>query len=143
MLAPALTPLIVIVPSAAPLQLTLVDVADTVTAIGSVIVTVADVVHPLLSVMSTTCSPGIKPVAVAVVGRYLRHHTVRKMPPVAVTFADPLSAPKHVIAVSCTALAARTTGSSIVTVADVVQPLLSVISTTCRPGVKPIAVAAV
>ena len=39
--APALSPVIDIVPSAAPLQLTLVALADTVTAIGSVIVTLA------------------------------------------------------------------------------------------------------
>ena len=39
----------VIVPSAAPLQLTLVELADTVTVIGSVIVTVVEAVHePLL-----------------------------------------------------------------------------------------------
>ena len=42
-------PLAVIVPSAAPLQLTLVDDALTVTAIGFVIVTVVEAVHePLL-----------------------------------------------------------------------------------------------
>ena len=39
--APALTPLIVIVPSAAPLQLTFVELANTVTAIGCVIITCA------------------------------------------------------------------------------------------------------
>ena len=42
-------PVAVIVPSAAPLQLTLIELADTVTVIGSVIVTVVEAVHtPLL-----------------------------------------------------------------------------------------------
>jgi hypothetical protein len=52
--APTLTPVIDIVPSASPLQLTFVALADTVTAIGSVIVTLAVVeVHPLASVTVT------------------------------------------------------------------------------------------
>src|SRR6476620_1215117 len=129
-------------PSPAPLHVTaLACTAVAARTAGSPMVTVAEAVHPLLSVISTTCRPPLKPVAVGVMSPLSQAYVYGKLPPVTLTVADPSPAPLQVTAEFCAAVAARTAGSSMFTVAEVVHPLLSVISTTCRPPPKPVAVA--
>ena len=59
----------------------------------------------------------------------------------AVTVATPLDSPLQTTGTSSVALADKTAGSVMITVAIVVQPFASVTITSCEPAAKPVAVA--
>src|SRR5690242_6591897 len=104
-------------PSAAPLQVTLVEVAVAERTGGSVIVTSTVVVQPLASVTVKVYEPAVNPVCDGVM-------LYGAVPPVGVTITLPSAAPLQVTLVEV-AVAERIGGSVIVTSTVVLQPLAS------------------
>ena len=117
--APALTPLIVIVPSAAPLQLTFVELANTVTAIGCVIITLVVAVHPFESATVNVYVPAAKPVCDGV--------TVNvPVPPDPVITTEPVEPPLQETFTLLVNVAVTAVGSVTVILVVAAHPLASV-----------------
>ena len=112
-------PLAVIVPSAAPKQLTFVELADTVTKIGWLIVTSVVAVHPLASVTVNVYVPAAKPVCDGV--------TVNvPEPPDPVITTEPVEPPLQETFTLLVNVAVTAVGSVTVILVVAVHPLASV-----------------
>ena len=108
-----------IVPSAAPKQLTFVALADTVTVIGSVIVTSVVAVHPLASVTVNVYVPAAKPVCDGV--------TVNvPVPPDPVITTEPVEPPLQETFTLLVNVAVTAVGSVTVILVVAAHPLASV-----------------
>src|SRR5690606_40886529 len=122
-------------PLLSPLQTTgLSSTAEAERTSGSAIVTVAEVTQPFESVIVIVCKPAAKSVAEAEVEALLSHEREQgAFPPETETEAAPLLSPLQTTGLSSTAEAERTSGSAIVTVAEVTRPAECVAGVVRKP----------